>query len=109
MSRGTVYISGPVTGKNRKNALDDFGRAEKALTQIDYDVVNPMKLIPDDFQGDWTVAMRLCLIEMLEKCDTVYFMKDWKTSRGARIEHFLAMQLGFNILFEINTINLNLN
>lgn len=43
--------------------------------------------------------MRVCITHLME-CDAIYMLKDWKQSRGARLEHFIALKLGMRIIKE---------
>ena len=49
--------------------------------------------IPEDTtnEGIWYLAKSL---EILSKADVAYFAEGWKTARGCRIEHRVAMSYG---------------
>ena len=40
-------------------------------------------------------------LEIMSKCDTVYFCKGWKQARGCKIEHEAAKAYGLKIEYEI--------
>ena len=44
--------------------------------------------------------MPICLA-MLEACNTVCMLKNWKDSKGARVEHEYAKLQGKNIIYEV--------
>lgn len=61
------------------------------------EVVNPIDF---GLEGkSWLVAMIICL-HRLRKCSYVYMLKDWRQSRGARIEHRYAKFLKKRIIYE---------
>jgi hypothetical protein len=39
-------------------------------------------------------------IPFLLKCDVIYMLLDWKTSRGARLEHWLAKRYHKQVIYE---------
>lgn len=105
-TKRTVYISGKVTGTT--DYVDRFFNAENKLDEMRFNVVNPIrrtehlvaqheakKLPPPE----WSDYMSECLVA-LSGCDTIYMLKDWKDSKGARMEHRIAQQLGMKILYE---------
>jgi nucleoside 2-deoxyribosyltransferase len=84
-----VYIAGPMTG------LPDFNypafHAEAArLRELGYRVSNPAE---NQAQVNWQYYMRAA-IRMMLLCDAVALLPNWKQSRGALIEHGIAIALG---------------
>lgn len=71
---------------------------------VRYETVNPCRVL---LWGKglgaypWRVAMAVCL-RKLAKCSTVYMLRDWTESRGARMENTLAQLLGKRIIYEEN-------
>lgn len=92
-----VYIAGPITGLpdlNRQAFADEFNRL--AATN-EYFPVNPHH-VPDpktSLTGDalWQYYMREC-VKLLADCDIARFLPGWQNSRGACVEHRLALELG---------------
>ena len=86
-----IYLAGPMTG------LPDFNypafHAEAArLRQLGYHVENPAEgAVPPC--GTWVGYMRNA-IQQLMTCEAVALLPDWQKSRGALIEHGLAVNLG---------------
>lgn len=70
--------------------------------EIEYRAVNPVWLrlagLPVGFYS-WRMCMVVCLWHLLW-CSTVYMLRDWHESRGARIENKVAMWLGKRIIYE---------
>ena len=96
-SRKKVYISGKITGIENEAPLL-FAKAEGHLIQSGHDPVNPMSL-PHLHDKKWTSYMKEDLIAML-KCDGAYFLKNWRQSTGAIIEHMIAEILDMEIIYE---------
>jgi hypothetical protein len=93
MNNTKLYICGRVTGD--ANYQRKFKDAEVELRAASYtDIVNPARLVPDG--TCWKEAMRICLKAMLD-CDGLALLPDWRDSRGAKIEAYLAINLGIDI------------
>jgi hypothetical protein len=86
-----IYLAGPMTG------IPDFNypafHAEAArLRQLGYHVENPAEgNVPPC--GTWVGYMRNA-IQQLMTCEAVALLPNWQKSRGALIEHGLAVNLG---------------
>lgn len=98
MNNKYVFISGRVSGIKYENAKKNFRKAEKLMELQGLYPVNPLKLCKQDWS--WLRCMIVCLWH-LAKCDNVYFMRNYKKSRGARIEYKVAKWLGKTIITEI--------
>lgn len=94
----TVYISGPITGLDTRTAEKAFQAAEHFLKSQNLNVVNPMKL-QHEHGGTWEDFMKEDL-EALLKCDQIYMLKGWKESRGAKVEHRIAKDLGYKVMVQ---------
>ena len=94
MENKKIYLSGKISGD--PNFKEKFAQKARELTERGYQVFNPA-VHPDMFT--WEQFMELDL-KALAHCDTIYLMKDWKDSRGAKIEYDEAVRLGKNIVFE---------
>ena len=103
--RKTIYISGAIT-----NDPDYMKRFIKAETDIYFEVakrnmdftsvINPAKVnsnLPLDFSHD--DYMHVCFA-MLDVCQAIYMLKGWEYSKGARMEHIYAKNLGLEIYYE---------
>lgn len=94
-----IYISGAITGTT--DYMKRFNKAENDLIFLGYDVVNPAKInanLPkicthEDY-------MKVCIAE-LSLCDTIYMLKGWEESEGAREEYEWAVSAGIEIMKEV--------
>ena len=89
-----IFISGGIT--NCSDYKEHFAKVEKMLTEKGYAVLNPAIFPAGLTQEEY---MRMC-IPMLQICDEVYMLDNWKQSEGAKIEHSLAEQAGKTIHYE---------
>ena len=93
-----VYISGGITGVNDHEKR--FSEAEQELLQLGHYVVNPCNIeVPEGVEKSWQNYMRADLLVMLT-CEALYMLNNWRTSRGALLEHFIAITLGFKIIYQ---------
>lgn len=101
-----VYISGKITGDD--NYRGKFAMAERRLSRDGYNVLNPVKEADrldrlHQAMGraapTWSEYMRKCLL-VIRDAHEVYMLRDWQESRGARLEHHIASELGINIVYE---------
>ena len=95
----TIYISGQITGLPYEDALSAFDKAEKLLQSLGYDVINPMTHVPYNENWSWYDYMGED-IKLLGKCDSIYMLKGWKKSDGARIEYEIAIRKNKKIIYE---------
>lgn len=93
-----IYISGKITGIENE-ARDRFARAERMLSEMGFDVVNPMT-INHDHDKSWFSYMREDVKAMC-CCDAIFMLSNWQDSRGATIEHDIAIKLGLEPKYEI--------
>lgn len=91
MSRGKVYISGPITGAEFGNRFA-FMAARCGLELCGYEVVDPSD-VKLDGDATWADYMRADL-KLLLDCDYIYMLDGWEDSKGARLERELAENLG---------------
>lgn len=81
-----VFLSGQVSNLPYTWVQDRFNAAAKRFS--DCKVVNPTKLCKPEWS--WRRCMVVCLWNLL-LCDTIAMLPGWECSRGARIEHRLAV------------------
>lgn len=87
-----IYISGAITGRDFAEAKAQFDAAEKRLTDAGHRCVNPCSQgLIDGYE--WADYMRMD-IQNLCQCTKIYMLKGWENSKGARLEHHIATEIG---------------
>lgn len=90
-----IYIAGPMTGYPELN-YPAFASASAWLRSQGHEVVSPAELNPID--TEYRAAM-VNDIQALITCDTIYMLKGWHDSKGAKLEWHIAKTLNMEILF----------
>ena len=94
-----VFISGPYRGNIEQN-IANARMAAIRLWKAGYAVICPHMNsarmdgeCPDDYflEGD---------LEILKRCDIIYMLKNWESSRGASAELKLAKEIGLEVVYE---------
>jgi len=91
-----IYLSGPIS--NNPIAHQLFSEAEYRYSDMG-EVINPLKY--NNIDTEWIAAMRND-IALFMQCDTIVMLQGWEQSKGAQIEHFIAILLNFNIIYDSN-------
>jgi hypothetical protein len=100
MNDKRIYISGKITGLEYGEAQTKFNRVEMFLSACGWqDTANPMQCKSIKEGDSWEFAMGECL-KILLRCDAIYMLSDWQQSRGARVEHVVAKELGIEIIYQ---------
>jgi hypothetical protein len=118
MTKGTIYIAGPMRGRPNWN-YDAFSKAERDLKAVGWSVVNPATLDenyedtkglgkPEDFDPNTNGyhkdvnrrIMRRDVTVICDRCDAIYMLEGWETSRGACAEFYLSSAIGLDIYYE---------
>jgi len=95
-----IYLSGPMTGYDEFN-YPAFHACAAELRAMGHEVVSPAE--QDQFSGldpetsEWHEFIRWDL-KVLVDCEAIALMDGWHKSRGARLEHHVALTLGMEIL-----------
>lgn len=93
-----IYISGPMTlGGTVKPDFTRFFETEKRLIQQGHVVVNPARNTRKD--GTWEEYMRDDITDLLT-CDAIYMLRQWRHSKGACLEMYIADRINMTILYE---------
>lgn len=91
-----IYISGPMTGHPEWN-YPAFNEAAEFLRGKGYDVFNPAEI----FEGRTDLPREQYMkedIKALLDCDTMMLLPQWETSEGAKLEVWIAQEIGLPIL-----------
>lgn len=94
-----VFISGKYRGDVKANIEHAKQAAIKIWKSGDVALCPHMNtaffdgICPDEtwLEGD---------IELMKRCDAVYFLSNWQDSEGAKVEYNLAQNLGMEIIYE---------
>ena len=92
-----IYISGKMTGLDKKEYVGKFNAAEKRLRGEGHEVIIPITV--GAYGLDYEKSMAIDLI-LLESCDGIYMLDNWKESKGAKTERRHAMSKGIDIIYE---------
>lgn len=84
INKTKVFISGQVSGLEYYVAYGNFSYADRQLSSMGYQVINPMKLCRKNWS--WVRCMAKCLWAIIF-CHKIHQLPNWKGSRGARIEY----------------------
>lgn len=90
-----IYIAGPMTGIEELN-FPLFNAESARLRALGWEVVNPAEVQPDQ-SAQWIDCM-LADIPALMACDYLALLPGWENSKGARIEHCIALNHSMNVL-----------
>ena len=94
-----IYISGPMTGYPELN-FPAFAEKAKELRSQGFDVCNPAEHdeVPNQ---EWSFYLRKD-IRLLMDCQALHLLPGWEKSKGAKLEHYIACELGMIIEGSIN-------
>lgn len=101
----TTYIAGPMSpesfGLDETPDTWDWNHPQFNYVAGIYRTAGHAVLNPADNsagEGDWDYYLRQA-IQMLVKCDHIVMLPGWENSRGARLEHHIAVELGMEITY----------
>lgn len=86
-----IYISGPITGRDRNVVREAFYNAEAMLIERGHIVVNPLRIaerLPEN--SEWKAYMAADLPALFE-CDAIYQLDGWRSSNGCKLENQAAI------------------
>ncbi len=91
-----IYVAGPMTGHPELN-FPAFHAAAAELRALGHHVENPAEINADP-KAQWLDCMRMDIARLVT-CDAVYLLPGWEKSRGAKVEHGLAVGLGLQVSY----------
>lgn len=94
-----TYIAGPMTGIPEWNHPAFYGKAAELRAQ-GLDVINPAEFDEEvGLNQPWSSYLRRDLVLLAEECDRIVLLEGWEKSKGARLEHHVSTELGFEIVY----------
>lgn len=99
-----IYVAGPMRGIEKLN-FPAFNAAAADLRASGFDAVNPVDINPDP-ATPWRECMNNDIIELV-KCDAIYMLVGWQNSKGASLEHHIAVELGLDLFYEEDDLDNN--
>ena len=89
------YIAGKMTGLPELN-FPAFHAAAAQLRAAGFDIVNPAEINTDP-AAEWAACMRADIRELMT-CHGIVILPGWETSRGAKLEREIALQVGMPVI-----------
>lgn len=93
-----IYIAGKISDLTKEDYESRFKIACETLSQIGYEPVNPCELNHCE-NATWADYM-LKDLDALFHCDAIYMLNNWRGSKGARIEHAVAIETGKKVFYQ---------
>lgn len=95
-----LYFAGPMTGYPNLN-FPAFHGAASLLRGNGHQVVNPAEINTDP-SADWLTCMRADIKQLVD-VDAIVMLPGWEQSKGATLEHTIAVGLGLQVfaLFDL--------
>ena len=79
-----IYISGKVTGEDPQECEKKFNNAAEYLKSKGHTPINPYSILKDSGLG-YEDFMWVCF-RLIDLCDVIYMLRDYKQSSGAMRE-----------------------
>ncbi len=104
-----IYVAGPYHASTYSGVEDNIREAERVSMELiarGWAVLTPHKNtahyeiygnVADDWDHDFWMDMDF---EILRRCDAIFMMKDWKKSKGTKMEIKLAKKLKIPVFYE---------
>lgn len=93
----SVYISAPITCVDKTKSDKAFLQGIKLACELGYGrIIDPRENgLPKD--APWKKHMAVDIARMVT-CDAIILCKGWTKSRGCRLEHHIARELGIQTI-----------
>ena len=96
--KSQCYISGRITGLSKMEYTANFDYAVNEVTKLGYTAINPVRIHAGK-QWSWLRFM-VSDIRLLLPCQAIFMQRNWKESRGARIEWRVAKITRKQIIYQ---------
>jgi len=92
------YISGKISGLTTSEYTANFQYAANAAEKMGYTAVNPVAV---NGQKKWCwLRFMVADIRLLLPCEAIYLQRNWKDSKGSKVERFFAKCLRKTIIYQ---------
>lgn len=102
----TVYIAGPMAGKENLNR-EAFERAAQKLSTEGWTVYDPVEIgemygTAEEIQSDPELMAKVIKAELgfVSRADAIYLLEGWENSVGAKRELLVAFGCGLDVIVE---------
>lgn len=92
-----IMISQPMRGKTNEQIRKERKGIVNKLINEGHEVIDTVLELDANKSAIYYLAKS---IELLDKADTIYFMKGWENARGCIIEHEVAKKYGKQIIYD---------
>lgn len=92
------YIAGRITGLSKMEYSANFDYATIEVTKLGYTPINPVRIHVGK-KWSW-IRFMVADIRLLLPCQAIFMQRNWKESRGARIERFVARLTMKTIIYQ---------
>lgn len=94
-----IYISGPISGQDKRRTRDRFNNAARVITEAGHNAINPIDI--SEWGLDWSTYMQIAF-DVLKSgmVDAVYMLSGWQESNGACLERYMAMVQGLPVTYQ---------
>lgn len=95
-----IYISGKITGLHPEVAAGLFEQAAQQIRAAGNVPLNPMEIWPQDAGWQWEDYLSDNVRFLLKtNVNALYMLPNWQESKGARIEHAIALEMNIPITY----------
>lgn len=101
-----IYVAGPMSGYPDLN-FPAFHAAAAAYRARGAFVINPAEIndetgadlmTPEQYQAHWCKCMKADIAALMA-CDEIAMLPGWEKSKGASLEHLVALALGMTVTY----------
>lgn len=93
-----IYVSGKISGLEPEVYKENFKKGEIVVHEMGAESLNPLDILPFKPEHEWIDYMRAD-IKVLVDCDGILMLPDWKDSKGAILELYIAKGLNMEIYY----------
>jgi len=94
----SVYISAPITGVDKTKSDKAFLQGIELACELGYGRIIDPRQNGLSKNAPWNKHMAADIARLVT-CDAIILCRGWVKSRGCRLEHHIAIELGIQIIF----------